>query len=80
MSLVPLALALPVSKLPPDPPSASLGRPLPEGRGGAQRWRLPLLPSGEKVAAERPDEGAKPKRERPPSRDGDNLTKSEPTP
>lgn len=30
----------------------------PRGRGDYRRRRQPLLPTGEKVAAERPDEGA----------------------
>jgi len=30
----------------------------PLGRGGGERWRVSLLPRGEKVAAKRPDEGA----------------------
>ncbi|MDB5553867.1 MAG: alpha/beta hydrolase, partial [Rhizobium sp.] len=43
---------------PPHPASTTLGGPLPEGRGGPERrGLLPLLPSGEKVAAKRPDGG-----------------------
>ncbi len=34
----------------------------PLGRGSRQARRFPLLPSGEKVAAKRPDEGACPMR------------------
>lgn len=46
------------NNIPPHPASASLGRPLPEGRGARRSRCLFLLPSGEKVAAQRPDEGA----------------------
>jgi hypothetical protein len=47
-----------MNKVPPHPTSASLGRPLPEGRGDDLRRRQSLLPVGEKVAAKRSDEGA----------------------